>query len=353
MRPAASVTTLLVGFASLLLNATGVCADDAPSASSAGKGVHESVYVRIGGIDQWVQIRGDDRENPVLLWLNGGPGGSTMLDTPVFRSWERKLTVVMWDERGEGKTFEKNGESEASSMTFARLADDGIELTEWLRKRLYKDKIILLGHSAGSIVGTRMIRKRPDLFAVYVGTGQVIHLPLQLEAAYPQLRARAQPGSEAERELTALGPPPWKNDEAYEVVNKWGAKFEPPFAPPTDEDRRLAAQWGPRPPPPAYIEAGRRFSDRTLSDQFVKEDLRASGNRFQVPIVLIQGSEDLITTTSAVQAFFDTIVAPSKEFVVLPGAGHNGIFRQRDAFFAQLLTHAAPFAAKRPQPGGR
>src|SRR5690348_6460964 len=96
-----------------------------------------------------------------------------------------------------------------------------------------------------------MIRKRPDLFAAYVGTGQVVHLPLQLEAAYPQLRARAKPGSEADRELAALGPPPWKNEEAYETVDKWGARFEPPFAPPTDEDRRLLAQLGARPAPPA------------------------------------------------------------------------------------------------------
>jgi pimeloyl-ACP methyl ester carboxylesterase len=196
-----------------------------------------------------------------------------------------------------------------------------------------------------------MIRKRPDLFAVYVGTAQVTHLSLQLEAAYPRLLARAKPGSDAQRELAALGPPPWKNEAAYEVVNKWGANFDPPPAPPTDEDRLLFAQLGPRPQPPAYIEAGRRFSDRTLSDQFVKEDLRAPGNRFQVPIVLIQGSEDLITTTSAVKDYFDTIVAPSKEFIVLPGAGHNAIFRERHAFFAQLMTHAGPFAAKRPQPG--
>src|SRR3954463_4840927 len=71
-------------------------------------GINEAGYVRIGGIDQWVQIRGQDRGNPVLLWLNGGPGGSTIQMTYFFRDWEKHFTLVMWDQRGEGKTFARS-----------------------------------------------------------------------------------------------------------------------------------------------------------------------------------------------------------------------------------------------------
>jgi pimeloyl-ACP methyl ester carboxylesterase len=149
--------------------------------------ISESTYVLIGGIEQWIQIRGDDLANPVLLWVNGGPGASTMLDAPVFRSWERRFTVVMWDQRGEGKTFEKHGESGAGAMTVKQMSSDGIEVTEFLRKRLHKDWIVLLGHSWGSILDIHMIKSRPDLFAAYVGTARVTHLPRQLEAAYPLL----------------------------------------------------------------------------------------------------------------------------------------------------------------------
>src|SRR5262245_40674863 len=78
-------------------------------------GVTEEGYVRIGGIDQWIQIRGAHRENPVVLWLNGGPGFSTIPSTSAYSRWEEAFTVVMWDQRGEGKTFERSGRSVAAS----------------------------------------------------------------------------------------------------------------------------------------------------------------------------------------------------------------------------------------------
>jgi pimeloyl-ACP methyl ester carboxylesterase len=260
-------------------------------------GISESMYVRIGGIDQWIQIRGDDRANPVLLWVNGGPGGSTMLDAPAYRSWERLFTVVMWDQRGEGKTFEKYGESEAESMSVEQMLSDGIEVTQFLRKHLHKNKIILLSHSWGSILGIHMIKSRPELFAAYVGTGQVTHLRRQFEVAYPLLLERAKANSQAEQELTALGPPPWKSEADYETVNKWADALDPPPAPPTEEDRRTWMRL-PRPQAPAYIRAGLEFSNRALSDQIDKEDLPAFATTFAVPVVLIQGKEDLLTTTS-------------------------------------------------------
>lgn len=307
-----------------------------PSGAAAGPSIHESMYVRIGGIDQWVQIRGDDLANPVLLWLNGGPGGSTIPSTPAYRSWERVFTVVMWDQRGEGRTFEKNGASEAP-MTIARMTKDGIELTRYLRDRLHKDRIILLGHSWGSVLGVHMIEARPELFAAYVGTAQITRLKRQLGAAYPALLARARGHNPlAVRELTALGPPPWKSDDEYETVNKWAALLDPPPVAASAEDRRTFLA-RPRPDLPPYIAAGEKFSNHALSDALASEDLPAFATHFEVPIVFIQGSDDLLTTTSVVRDYFNQIAAPGKRFVELPRAGHNAIFRDRDDFLRALL----------------
>jgi hypothetical protein len=69
-------------------------------------GIDEAMYVKIGGIDQWIQIRGQDRNNPVLLCLHGGPGGSWLALTTLFLPWEKEFTLVQWDQRGTGKTLE-------------------------------------------------------------------------------------------------------------------------------------------------------------------------------------------------------------------------------------------------------
>jgi alpha/beta hydrolase fold len=116
--------------------------------------VDESAYVRIGDIDQWVTIRGQDRNNPVLLILHGGPGDVTSPWGYVyFHDWEKYFTVVQWDQRGAGKTLEKSGESIASTMSIDRMMQDGLEVSAYLRQHLSQDRIVLVGHSWGSLLG--------------------------------------------------------------------------------------------------------------------------------------------------------------------------------------------------------
>ena len=132
------------------------------------------MYVHLGAIEQWVTIRGEDRHNPVLRFVHGGPGDVTNpWSFAYFAAWEKRFTVVQWDERGAGRTLRKTGPSVASTMTLDRMAQDGIELSEFLQKHLGEDRIVLVAHSFGSILALRMVQTRPDLFHAYVGTGQV------------------------------------------------------------------------------------------------------------------------------------------------------------------------------------
>src|SRR5262245_55171799 len=96
--------------------------------------VAERRYVRIGGIDQWITIRGKRRDNPILLVLHGGPGyaWSPFADQVFGADWTEHFTVVQWDQRGAGRTFSKTGPSIASTMTVERMVQDGIEVTQFL-----------------------------------------------------------------------------------------------------------------------------------------------------------------------------------------------------------------------------
>jgi pimeloyl-ACP methyl ester carboxylesterase len=96
-------------------------------------GIDEKLFVPIGGIDQWITMRGQDRPNPVLLLLHDGPDDAT---NPwaynVLAPWEKSFTLVQWDQRGAGKTLGKSGPSVASTITIDRMTQDGIELAEFL-----------------------------------------------------------------------------------------------------------------------------------------------------------------------------------------------------------------------------
>ncbi|HEV7665876.1 MAG TPA: alpha/beta fold hydrolase, partial [Chloroflexota bacterium] len=108
--------------------------------------------VRLGGVDQWVVIRGNNTANPVLLFLSGGPGGSEL---PMVRHnlapLESHFTIVVWEQRGAGKSY---AAGPVENITAAQLESDAHELTLLLEQRFNQPKIYLLGSSWGTILGT-------------------------------------------------------------------------------------------------------------------------------------------------------------------------------------------------------
>jgi len=173
-------------------------------------GIDESRFVKIGGIDQWVQIRGESSANPVLLVLHGGPGASFIPYTRLFREWERHFTVVLWDQRGTGQTYTRNTLPDSRTMTIDRMTADGLEITAYLRARLHQDRIMLLAHSWGSVLGVGMVATRPGWYSAFVGTGFIVSELPDWVAAFDILLAnvRAAGDETALRALTAIGPRP-------------------------------------------------------------------------------------------------------------------------------------------------
>lgn len=192
-------------------------------AISTAKGIDEGSYVPIGGIEQWITIRGEDRNNPLLLFLHGGPGDATNpWGYAAFRSWLKYFTVVQWDQRGAGRTLGRNGASSAPTITPDRMVQDGIELSELLTKKLHKDKILLVGHSWGSVLGFFMVKARPDLFCAFVGTGQVAaQFSRSSTVAYTELleRVSREGNLQAVQELKDVGPPPYKDGKGFGVLH--------------------------------------------------------------------------------------------------------------------------------------
>lgn len=140
-------------------------------------------YRMINGIQQYLVHRTENDENPVLLVLHGGPGESAMPTRYLYqREWEKYFTVVNWDQRLCGKTLKINADQKeelASSLTLDQLIEDTREICDVLRAQYHQDKIFILGHSWGSVLGTSFVRKYPDRVKAYVGVGQVVSMAAQ------------------------------------------------------------------------------------------------------------------------------------------------------------------------------
>ena len=314
---------------------------------TAANGIDEATYVKIGGIEQWITIRGDDRNNPVLLFLHGGPGDATNpWGYAAFRSWLKYFTVVQWDQRGAGRTFGRNGASSASTITPDRMVQDGIELSEWLKKRLHKDKIVLVGHSWGSVLGFFMVKARPDLFYAFVGTGQVgAEFSRSSAVAYTALleRASSQGNLQTVQELKEIGPPPYKGGKGFGVLHKWAMLSE-------RADVFLASALGFALTAPGYSVQdindwfdGQIASGEHLEPYFDELDRQLLGGKLAVPVFVIQGAEDYTTPVSLAKTYLNSLHAPRKGFATIEDAGHFAVFTKQDEFLKVLRAQLRLF----------
>jgi len=331
---------------------------------ASAKPTHEESFVRIGGIEQWITIKGSVSENPVVLFLHGGPGEalSPYADS-MFAGWESDFTLVQWDQRGAGRTYGKTGSSIAPTLTVDRMTKDGIEVAEYLIRHLGKRKIILAGGSWGSMLGIYMAHARPDLFYAYVGSAQTVNWPENMSASYAHLLSLAEAAKDEKSVATLkqIGPFPWKT-----LLPQWGM-FQQVKG--LYQAKATTAPDAPIQINPAYASAAEREqyseADQTSFYQFwagrqptakadiaalpmagplMSVDLPALGTEFKIPIFMVQGAEDLHARPEMAKAYFDSIKAPQKEFYLVSGTGHEPSIPALDRVHKILLEQVRPLA---------
>jgi len=304
------------------------------TAPAPGQRIEEASFLQVGGIEQWVTVRGDDARKPVLLLLHGGPGDVQSPFVSVYAPYEKDFVLVQWDQRGAGRTFAKNG---AAGVTLEKQVADGIDLAQQLRKRFPKQKLVVMGHSWGSIVATGMVLERPELFDAYVGTGQVAAWAdtVQFQFDFLKDRYREKGDTAALARLEAIGKPDPKNVGQYFGFSRpirqyfnpsdtaWFAGMKEALADNGETEETIKA-----------ASAGMNASGVALIGATVETDLPATAPSFKLPYYVIQGRHDLFAPTVLAEAYFAKVSAPRKKMIVIEDAGH----------FA-LATHAVQVSA--------
>lgn len=320
-----------------------------PHGSVLPYSIAEISWVRLGDLDQWVMIRGENITNPVLILLHGGPG---MSETSLFRGYnsilEKHYTVVYWDQRGAGKTFDPK--TPRSSMTIEQFIADLDQLVDYIRRRVGKHEVTLFGHSWGSQLGCLYAARFPSKVAVYVGCAQIgdavrgetLSYEIALEAA------RRTGNHKAERQLLAIGPPPHDGKELW-VERMWINRL--------DGAMKLRAMW----------KLGRvlladkehsvldafttfralRWTLDAMWPEVTTLNLLERVPALQMPTFFMLGRKDHWVPAQASIEYIDALTAPSKQVIWFDEASHEIFADEPEKFNATMIEVVLPVVRAR------
>jgi pimeloyl-ACP methyl ester carboxylesterase len=319
-------------------------------------GVERLEKVRIGGIDQWISVRGFDRRNPILLYIHGGPGFPAMPTSWFYqRGWEEYFTVVQWDQRGAGKTYVANDPSVVGpTMTPQRMIADAEEMIGWLRKEFGKQKIFVLGHSWGSYLGLELARRHPQWLHAYIGMGQITN-SMESERRgwrFAMDQARRANNEEAVRELQSIAGYgqgsrrlAWKD---VELQRKWLGFYGGAV----HGRRRFDHEIVGTALAPEYTDADVRsiwvasdFSEERLLTAVLATDFR-SVTTLECPMILFNGRYDYNVSASVAAEWFQRLRAPSKTLVWFERSAHDIVNEEPGKVLLSLVQYARPIAER-------
>jgi proline iminopeptidase len=305
--------------------------------------VAELIRVPIGGHDQAMMVRGTSTENPVLLFLAGGPGGTELgAMRRHSQALETDFVVVTWDQRGTGKSYDDL--DPISTLTLQQAVSDTIEVSNYLRHRFSQDKIYLLGQSYGTILGVLAAQQHPELYRAYIGVGQMVD-PRETDGIfYTDALAWARRSGNAAlvNRLTASGPPPYTDMLDYEPALTNDAQVYPYDHSNNSEgaggfgenlfvqEYTLMEQ--------LHAFAGMFDVFTVLYPQLQSIDFRKDATQLAVPVYLMEGRFEAPGRLGPAKQWFDQLDAPSKQWITFDTSGHRPLFEQPDLFYQQMTA---------------
>ena len=296
----------------------------------------------INGVRQSLIIRGENKDNPVLLFVHGGPGISAFpFIKDEFKGMEKSFTICYWDQRGAGKSYSTH--MPAESMTPDQLTNDGIAVSRYLLKKFHKQKIYILGHSWGTFLASYMIHKNPELYYAYIGIGQVANNYLSEQMSYQFVVAEAHKRNDlkAIRELKQLKVPSpessareWVNYVLRErtYVYRYGGSRYGKERSVVDLAKQVLLCKEFTIADKLTFNKAVNFSMIHLYESMIQKNPCDELTEQQVPVFIFQGIHDHQTDFVVAKDYFDHLKAPLKRFYAFEHSSHSPHVEEYDAF---------------------
>lgn len=296
-------------------------------------GLSEVRKVKLGGVNQYILIEGSKKTNPILLMLHGGPGSPFPFGVSsrgTFPGLTEDFTVVYWDQRGAGKSYNKNIPKD--TINLEQLVSDGNELVDYLRDEFGQEQINLAGQSWGTAIGLNLVYRYPEKFSNYVANAQIVSTPEAQKAGYDWLRTKSENDMKLKNELEKLGGPPYKEREREEIfgdlLKKNGAyTYKDENGKGVSELSFVKHAWT----SPDYslknlyagLVSGFAFSwNESFFKEFVGYDF-SEIKKVQVPMTIIQGKEDYIVPRKVTEEFFEKLENNDQhKYILLEDTAH-------------------------------
>jgi pimeloyl-ACP methyl ester carboxylesterase len=319
-------------------------------------GIQENYEVKIGGINQSVYVRGQNRDNPVILFIHGGPASPM---SPVMWMFQRPIeeyyTVVNWDQRGSGRTY-LNVSPDAISNTIKidNYVSDAVELATYIKQRYHATKIILIAHSWGTIIGVKAALKRPDLFYAYVGIGQIVNIRdnEQVSFDYAVSQAEKFKNDTALAALRSIAPYPGDQPITREriiIARNWAQYygglsafrnesmyfFDGPLLSPEYTRKDVAA-----------IDQGNLFTLSRILPEFLAVDFKKI-RKFPIPIFIFMGKYDYTTPSVPAATWLKGLSAPVKKGVWFENSSHLIPFEEPGKMLIELRNCLTPVVTRK------
>jgi pimeloyl-ACP methyl ester carboxylesterase len=317
-----------------------------PIVDAQGRAIAGSIasleQIELGGVLQWVLIRGDSIRNPILLKLHGGPGQAEMATVQFNRLLEKDFIVVEWDQRGAGKSA--SAIEPESGMRIAQFVEDTEQLTRTLLSRFHQEKLILVGHSWGSVIGLQTVQKYPQFYRAFVSTGQIVNFSEGMRLGYDFLLKEAKRrDAHAFAQLTSIGPPPYEGAAGRakrDTYISWLGHFGAIWHSDAKYDRvgwMMAAVEYSWPEKLRYTSAAEK-SFELLLPQLAVVDLSASVPKVEVPVYFAVGRYDHMAPFEVSERYFSALLAPDKHWIWFEGSAHFPQLEESQKFHDLLAT---------------
>ena len=313
-------------------------------------GISSLEEITLGNVKQWIFIRGTDQNNPVLLFLHGGPG-APLVGMPSSRIFDAELikhfTVVHWDQRGAGKSF--NSDIPVASLTLERFVEDCNELIDYLRNRFHTQKVFIVAHSGGTVIGIKTAYKYPEKIRAYVGVAQVINEYEGQKVSYDFLVEEAEKSGDVGRlnAIKAIGPPPYESPKKFlEMeghIGNYGGFMHNKHA----RTQMLIAVISFLTSPEYSLSEGIRtfrnigfdFTINAMWEELKNVNLTKEIQSIKVPIYFFEGKYDMATPTIIVEKFYDNLDAEKgKKLIIFENSGHMPMLEEKEKYQELLIN---------------